>query len=265
MKRAAFLGSLTLILSVFVSLTVADAQTSGQKKDIDLVFIGNSITYGAQLKEPLTEAPPVIASEYLRNKPGIGEVRFSNQGRSGRTTVDYLPNPGKTFDQVIEATRKLHTDSKRLLIFSISLGTNDSAEEGPTGSPVSPDDYYKNMQSITNQLLVDFPDCKIIYQQPIWYSPNTHNAARYLAGGLARLQTYFPKLKSLVSAYGESNPGHVFMGDTKAFAYFKKHHLTDLDPEPGNAGTFYLHPNKKGAVILAEYWGEAIYRKLLKD
>jgi len=35
------------------------------------------------------------------------------------------------------------------------------------------------------------------------------------------------------------------MGDTKAFDYFRDNYLTDLIPESGNAGTFYLHPNKK--------------------
>ncbi len=50
------------------------------------------------------------------------------------------------------------------------------------------------------------------------------------------------------------------MEDQKGFAYFEKNCLTDLDPESGKQGTFYLHSNKKGAETLGPFWGEAIYR-----
>jgi len=263
MKRNFFVLAILIALSsCFLTPAI---QAGNDKKNIDIVFVGNSITFGAQLKNRLEEAPPVIGSEYLRHKPGIGEVRFINQGRSGSTTVDYLPVKGRFFEKVVAATQTFHTDPSRLLIFSVSLGTNDSAEEGTNGCPVTPEQYYQNLKTITNQLIADFPGCKIIYQQPIWYSPNTYNSSRYLATGLARLQSYFPTLKALASSYSKTNPGQVFMGDTQAFKYFRKHYLTDLDPEPGNAGTFYLHPNKKGAVVLANYWAEAIYKKILKE
>ncbi len=121
------------------------------------------------------------------------------------------------------------------------------------------------IQSITGKLLSEFPDCKIVYQQPIWYSPTTYNRSRYLAAGLARLQSYFPELKSLAAQYSGSNPGHVFMGDMKGFNYFRKNYLTDLNPESGNAGTFYLHPNKKGSEVLGRFWGEGIYKAVFKD
>jgi len=54
------------------------------------------------------------------------------------------------------------------------------------------------------------------------------------------------------------------MGDTRAFDYFKENHLTDQIPEQGNAGTFYLHPNKKGAEALGKFWGNSIYEVLFK-
>ena len=50
------------------------------------------------------------------------------------------------------------------------------------------------------------------------------------------------------------------MGDTEGFDYFKTHYETELFPEEGNAGTFYLHPNKKGAAALGELWGKAIQK-----
>ena len=235
------------------------------KRDIDIVYIGNSITQGVQLVNPGDEAPPAIASKYLVMQKRVGKVDFINRGRSGYTTVDFLPSPAGALIQVIDATRQLHRDPQRLLVFSISLGTNDSAEKGPNGSPVDPVVYQQNMKSIADKLLSDFPGCKIFFQQPIWYSTNTYNGSRYMEEGLARLQKYFPELKSLVAKYSQTNPGQVFMGDLKGFSYFRKNHLTDLIPESGNAGTFYLHPNKKGADVLGKLWGKAIYKNLFND
>ena len=205
--------------------------------------------------------PPVIASEILRKKPGIRSVQFSNQGRSGFTTLDYLPE-SETFAEVLKATKLLHTSPSHALIFSIKLGTNDSAIQGPNGAPVSKEDYQKNMKLIVDELLRKFPDSKVVLQQPIWYSTNTYNGSKYLAEGLARLQSYFPELKSLVKSYSKTHPNQVFMGDQKGFNYFRKNYLTDLVPEKGQQGTFYLHPNPKGAAQLASFWAGAIYKIL---
>ena len=112
---------------------------------------------------------------------------------------------------------------------------------------VPPDQYQQNLKAIADSLLKEFPGCIIIFQHPIWYSPNTYNGAKYLQEGLSRLQTYIPKIDELVAGYAATHPKQVFIGDKKAFDYFKKHYLTDLTPENGHQGTFYLHPNKKGA------------------
>jgi lysophospholipase L1-like esterase len=244
---------------------VANGQKNRKLLNPDIVYIGNSITQGVQLGNPEEEAPPATATKYVAMQKDAGTVKFLNKGRSGFTTVDFLPSDSGILNQVIEACRKFHNDGQRLLVFSISLGTNDSAEKGPKGSPVSPNAYSQNLKSIADRLLVDFPGCRIIFQQPIWYSPNTYNGSKYMAEGLARLQSYFPVLKSLVDKYSSSYPGQVFMGDTKAFSYFRKHYLTDLIPEKGNAGTFYLHPNKKGAEVLGNFWGKAIYNCLSQN
>jgi lysophospholipase L1-like esterase len=266
MKTQKLLLHFILGLSLFtISGQKLNCQSKDKNLNIDLVFIGNSITQGVQLPDPKTDAPPATASEYLRHKPGIASVEFSNQGKSGYTTIDFLPRVVKGFPKVIDGAIQLHTDATRLLVFSISLGTNDSAEKGPNGSPVSPGAYRKNLETIIDSLLFKFPDSKIIIQQPIWYSPTTYNRSKYLAEGLARLQTYFPELKMLVKNYSHTNPHHVFMGDTKAFKFFQKNYLTDLIPESGNAGTFYLHPNKKGAVSLGQFWAEGIYKNIVRN
>ena len=253
-----------LFLFAFSQLKMYD-QPTDKKKELDIVYIGNSITQGVQLENPQDESPPAASSKYLMHKPGVGKVDFINLGRSGYTTIDFLPSSNGALAEVITAASQLHNDNQRLLIFTISLGTNDSAEEGPNGSPVEPAAYQNNLKSIADRLLTDFPECKIVLLQPIWYSPNTYNNSRYMDEGLARLQSYFPELQSLVAKYSHTNPGHVFLGDLKGFAYFRNNYLTDLIPESGNAGTFYLHPNKKGSAVLGKLWGEAIYQSIFKN
>jgi len=239
-------------------------QNSDNKLNPDIVFIGNSITYGANLDNPGHDAPPVIASEYLRHKKRINSVSYSNQGRSGCTTLDFLPTT-VIFNDVVIAIKKLHVDSTHLLVFSFSLGTNDSAIKGTNGAPVSKEAYQQNMKTIINELLIRFPEAKIVLQQPIYYTPNTENGAKYLEEGLARLQTYFPILKLLVKSYSKTQAGKVFLGDQRSFIYFKKNYLSLLTPENGKQGVFYLHPNKKGAFKLGEIWGESIYNALIKN
>ncbi|ARS39985.1 lipolytic protein G-D-S-L family [Sphingobacteriaceae bacterium GW460-11-11-14-LB5] len=234
-----------------------------KERNLNIVFIGNSITQGVQLANP-ADAPPAVAVAYLLRQKGINEVKFSNQGHSGYTTLDFLPGAGRTFNQVEEAANAF-TNKEALLVFSLKLGTNDSAIQGPHGAPVSPDRYIENVKTIIEKLLADFPKAIVVLQHPIWYSPNTYNSSKYLQEGLSRVQAYIPKIDSLVTSYRLTKPKHVFVGDKKAFAYFKKHHLTELIPEKGQAGTFYLHPNKSGAVSLGEFWGKAIERVVKKN
>jgi lysophospholipase L1-like esterase len=253
-----------IFLFAFSQLQMYDHSTV-KKKDLDIVYIGNSITQGAQLDNPQDCAPPAVSAKCLMHKPGIGKVSFINEGKSGFTSVDYLPGITGALADVIAATYQLHKENHRLLVFTISLGTNDSAEQGPNGSPVAPEAYQNNIKAIVDKLLSDFPESKIVLLQPIWYSPNTYNNSRYMSEGLARLQSYFPELQALVDQYSQTNPDHVYLGDLKGFAYFRNNYLTDLIPESGNAGTFYLHPNKKGANVLGKLWGDAIYDSIFRD
>jgi lysophospholipase L1-like esterase len=245
------LSAITLLLNSFCVC----AQFA--KQNLNIVFIGNSITYGAGLADPATEAPPVITCNYLRQQPGIGTVAFANCGYSGFTTVDFLPSTASAFTKV-ESAAHAFKDKRALLLFSIKLGTNDSAIEGPNGSPVSPAAYKQNLKTIADSLLKEFPGCIIIFQHPIWYSPNTYNGAKYLQEGLSRLQSYIPQIDALVTGYTVTHPKQVFTGDTQGFAWFKENYLATLQAENGYQGTFYLHPNKPGAVALGNFWGEAI-------
>lgn len=246
------------IIICLLGLVLAFDVAGKDKQNLNIVFIGNSITQGVLLENPRHEAPPVKAALYLRKQPGIGVVRYSNQGVSGSTTVDFLPQTETLFQRVTEVADQFKDETWATLVFSIMLGTNDSAITGPHGAPASPEVYYQNMKTIVDRLLALFPECKIVLHRPIWYSPNTDNGVRYLEEGLNRLQTYYPQLQALIQDYASRFPDQVFMGDTSGFDYFKAHHEELLLPEQGNAGIFYLHPNPQGAATLGELWGKGI-------
>lgn len=245
-----------------LALCVSTLSCFAQKKNLNIVYIGDSITQGVQLADPATEAPPATAAAWLRKQKGIGKVEFSNQGVSGFTTVDFLPSANTAFPRVDKAASSLNSKDV-ILVFYIMLGTNDSAIKGPNGSPVSPEKYHDNLKAIIDRLSDHFPDSKFVIEKPIWYSPNTYNGSMYLQEGLSRLQSYFPQIDELAAEYQRSNPGHVFTTTIGAFNYFSKHYLTDLIPEQGHAGIFYLHPNSKGDVMLGQFWGEAIYKVIM--
>ncbi|MBS1525003.1 MAG: lipolytic protein G-D-S-L family [Bacteroidetes bacterium] len=242
-------------LFLLIGIALSGLSLSAQKQAIKLIYIGDSITAGALLDDPATQAPPVKASHYLQQQPGIDSVRFVNQGHSGFTTVDFLPG-GATFATVEKSAADLNAEPG-VLIFSIMLGTNDSAMKGTNGAPVAPQDYIQNLKEIIDRLLKDFPGSYVIINLPLWYSPNTCNGAEYLQEGLDRLQSYFRPIRTLVNNYIQHR---VFLGDTQAFGYFKTNYQTKLRPEEGHQGTFYLHPNKDGAADLGVFWGKAIYQ-----
>lgn len=232
-----------------------------QSKKVNIVFIGNSITQGAGLPHADKEAPPVKALEWLQKTMPAAGVHISNQGVSGSTTVDFLPATNRLFNNVVKAADAFKADKDATLVFSMVLGTNDSAEEGPNGSPVSPANYKGNVKTIVDRLLADYPGCIVILHHPIWYSPTTQNGSRYLAAGLARLQSYFPVLDTIAAEYHTTHPKHVFIGNTSGFDYFKKHPEWYIQ-EHGKAGTFQLHPNEKGAEELGILWAKAIKQVL---
>jgi lysophospholipase L1-like esterase len=233
----------------------------------DIVFIGDSITYGATLANPARQASAVQCMESLGQNYNVA-VNMSNQGVSGKTTVDWQPtNSSGFFSNAVAAAATLESTQPGQLIFSIMLGTNDSAVSGPTGAPVSDANYLSNMEVIVNQLLVDYPNAYVFIHYPTWYSPNTENSSVYLQAGLTRLQTYFPEINQVITDFATTNPGHVFLGDTQAFDFFENSYsaannytpyMTGEPVQGGAGGTFYLHPNAAGAVILGTYWANAM-------
>lgn len=219
---------------------------------LDVIFIGNSITEGTYLKNP----PPTVAALLLDS---LGyDVVYRNCGISGYTTYDFLPG-GKAFHKVIVAADSIHRSDARL-VFSIKLGTNDSASHGTNGAPVSAQQFETNMQSIIDSLHYRYSSAKIILHNALWYSPNTHNSAVYLQEGLNRLQTYRP----VISRLAETNQPFVEMGDRKGFDLFRKYYKIYHKPQEGKSGIFYLHPNVEGSKVLGRLWALSIDQVLQK-
>jgi len=142
---------------------------------------------------------------------------------------------------------------------SIMLGTNDSACSGTEGAPVAPDTYSDNIKTIINKLIQSIPDCKILLNYPIWYSPSTYNGAKYLQEGLDRLHSYYPVLDAIVAEYDQ-----VYAGNRGVWEYFENNFAL-FTRESGNAGYFYLHPNVNGAKRLAEIWANSLLELIKAD
>jgi lysophospholipase L1-like esterase len=251
LKSARFVWWIGILL---LTATIFAFKQPGKK--LNIIFIGDSITHGTMAKD---QSPPIYTGNYLRQQNKWNSVNVYNAGVSGYTTVDFLPDTRKGFNKVRTLADSLIQDKTAELVISVMLGTNDSAIKGPNGSPVAPGQYYANLKTITDTLLARYPQCKIVYHYPIWYSSNTHNrGATYLQEGQQRVRSYWPEIDKLIKAYRKYGVRSVYQGDKQAYAYFEKNYLTDFKVENGPSGMFYLHPNQKGDMALGNFWAKAI-------
>lgn len=236
------------------------------ERSYNIVFIGNSITYGALHKQRETTAPPAQCAHWLSEQDGIDTVYFKNCGRSGRTTYHFLPRAAdvipagdKTyFGDVVAKTRELVKAHPTLpLLFSIMLGTNDTVER-PKNEHTSPANYANNLVQIIDSLLTLWPDAHVVLNRPTWYYPDYHTRGGSIATKkslrlIAEYAQQFPLIAS------RCKPGHVHIGDSEAYAYIEQHHQTDVFEEKDARGkSYWLHPNEQGATRLAQFWGKAM-------
>lgn len=242
-----------------VCLVLGASAQPRKARTCNLIFIGNSITEGALHANKKKTAPPVVAANLVGNMLSM-DVHYRNCGRSGATTVDFLPKQKRDFVRVEKAIEEIKALSYAPILFSIMLGTNDSANFGPNGSPVSNEDYKKNLMTMIGRIRELCPNAIFILQRPIWYSPNTHNAAQYLVAGQKRMVAYTDVLVEIANENED-----IYLGDCDAFDYFGSKHRKYMFAEDGKAGTFYLHPNEAGARKLARYWAQAIVKVVKKN
>ena len=227
-------------------------------KKINIIFIGDSITEGGALANPSADATPILVEQHLKTLKLFSAVRIANMGFSGHTTVDFLPESNTDFLKVLAAANTFALDKEATLIFSIMLGTNDSANFGPNGSPVSAENYKANLKLIIDSLLEEFPTAIFILQYPLWYSSNTYNNSSYLQEGLNRLHKYSIELSDLVEQYQINYSKQVFAGDRSSIKLFRKNYKNLYKPENGKEGIFYLHPNAEGSKVLSKIWANNI-------
>jgi lysophospholipase L1-like esterase len=250
-----------------VGLTAAVSLTAGTNGlSANIVFIGNSITYGALHKQRELTAPPVQCVKWLCQQEDVDSVFFRNCGRSGRTTYHFLPNAAdvvpagdKTyFGDVVAKTRELVKAHPWLpLVFSIKLGTNDAVKR-TKNDPTTPDNYVRNMVTIIDSLLKLWPDAHVVLQRPIYNTSDyvTKNGSVASKRSLKTMNTYYKMFPRIVAA---CKAGHVHIGDGDAYEFFKKNWRTDVFEEKDSRGKpYWLHPNEQGAQRLGEYWGRAI-------
>ncbi|MBR4898650.1 MAG: SGNH/GDSL hydrolase family protein [Prevotella sp.] len=253
-----------LLLSL--SLVIFQLSFVYAQRSANIVFIGNSITYGALHEQREQTAPPAQCARWLCQQEDIDTIYFRNCGRSGRTTYHFLPCAedvipvgDKTyFGDVVSKTRELvKAHSSLPLVFSIMLGTNDTVER-PKNKHTEPDDYARNLITIIDSLLKLWPDAHVVLNKPIWYYPDYHSKGGSIASkkSLKMIDTYYHQFPNVVAM---SKTGHVHIGDADAYTYFEQHWQTDIVEEKDARGkSYWLHPNEQGAGRLAEFWGKAL-------
>ncbi len=257
--------SVVIVAAGAATVAAQTFPTTGPAGDVvNLVCIGDSITESKTVPDRDHNGAPAVLARTLADGLGHGAtVYLANAGASGTTTANWSGNKGL----LVHGSRSAEAMASRLitahpqgrLVFSIMLGTNDSANHGPTGAPVAPERYEKAMTAIIAELITAHPDCLIFLHHPTWYSTNTHNTSDYEGDSARdRLRSYFPVLDALVAADAKQPTRHVYLGDTQAYDHFAQDYLTELIPQQGKSGTFYLHPNAAGAASLGRYWATPI-------
>ncbi|MBR0050158.1 MAG: SGNH/GDSL hydrolase family protein [Prevotella sp.] len=250
---------ITLSFAIYLSLGFA-------QRSANIVFIGNSITYGALHEQREQTAPPTQCARWLCQQEEIDTVYYRNCGRSGRTTYHFLPNANdvvpageKTyFGDVVSKTRELVKAHPTLpLLFSFMLGTNDAVER-KHNAHTEPDAYVRNLTVVIDSLLRLWPDAHVVLNRPIYNTSDyvTKNGSVASKKSLKLMNTYYELLPKVAE---QCKPGHVHVGDADAYAYFEQHYRADAFEEKDARGrSYWLHPNEKGAEALAAFWGKAL-------
>ena len=94
-----------------------------EKPNINLLFIGNSITAGATLSNASTQAPPIVCRSLVEEATGV-TTNVYNGGHSGITTFGYMPGRDD-FTRIISNARVLRKNGGHIYI-SIMRQEEDS-------------------------------------------------------------------------------------------------------------------------------------------
>ena len=248
MRKIAFIFLMTLLTSGY-----AMAQ-----KEYNIVFIGNSITYGATHQNPRKTNPTISCVKMLKEQ-GL-TVHSKNMGKSGKTSRDFNPGRKGYWAGVKKAAAELsEAFPEAQMVFSIMLGTNDAAIR--TKKTCWTDDiYHKSITLIIDSLEAIYPKAVIVLHQDPYFSPNIEkeSGTKMDEQCLKQLQNYW-KVDQQIAKERKN----VFLGSDEIYAFFEKNHQEMMTPEEGLQGTFYLHPNPQGSAELGKLWGKSL-AKILK-
>ena len=254
----------------------ADA-TLNTHLDVNLVFIGDSITNGYGGTGAGTASSPIITSTVsaLKKLYGVRNVYAYNGGVGGLASADWLPggtgactsggaSPGcyhTTADASYAssgASVLAAANPSAQMVFTIMLGANDASR-----LTLSAAAYAANLKTTISKLLSDWPTSKVFVHMPAYFTPNIYNGASVLSTAYS----YRAAISSLVASYTASNPGQVLVGDTLSYAFFEANYAAEMLPQvsygaTAGVGTGYLHPNSAGQADLGALWANAIGRAL---
>lgn len=129
-----------------------NVKASRSQNNINLLFIGDSITYGQGTTNISLYAPGIIASQLLPTLLG-GNLSITSvqQGVPGSTVVGWVPGGGNYNTAIAAATAAFIPGNAAYA--HIMLGTNDANANGAGQSGVSKSLYKSGMKSLINGLL----------------------------------------------------------------------------------------------------------------
>ena len=244
---------LLLITALLVSICAWSQQ------EYNIVFIGNSITYGATHQTPQKTNPVISCAKYLKGQ-GLA-VHTKNMGKSGKTSHDFLPGRKGYWPATKKAAAELaEAYPNGQMVFSIMLGTNDAAIR-PKKSCWNSDVFRNSMTTIIDSLQMLYPQAVFVLHQDPYFSPNVEkeSGTKMDETCLKQLRDYWTVDQQLAK-----ERQNVFTGSDEIYAFFEQNHQEMMTPEEGLKGTFYLHPNAKGASELGKLWGKALF-EILKN
>jgi lysophospholipase L1-like esterase len=249
-------GETGVSTSAATGLTVAAEYSS---TILNLVYMGDSITAGSTLSVPATQAPPVTCSIFLSGMYGIRNAFYTNEGYSGFTTNSFLPtvNTSNCYSNSVSAMADLEAANAGTEVFSIMLGTNDSAQS------VTAAQVGTNLETIIGSLLASFPSAYVVMNEPILYTANQGNG--YSETGLGFLSTYYTEYPIVAVYENGLHPGHVLVGETDAAGFFANSYTTEMTAQSGTNGYYFIHPDQQGALNLGRLWANGIYRAIFGE
>jgi len=241
-KSRVILIAILALSAIVGSSCLSAGRGTPPAKELNIVFVGDSITEGCTLANPALEAPPVRAAEWLTTNAGR-IVRFRNTGVGGMRTDDFLPVPASAlWQRVARAGRELGKDPG-LLVFSVMLGANDSGGYRDPKGPHPPERFHDDLTALGTAILTNFPAAVVVIHQPTGL-PDAVAAAK------SNWKTYAPVCSAVVAELSARFPGRVHDGDAKAWLA-----LTGKGKSLFND---QVHPNVAGARIVGGLWARAI-------